>query len=95
VTRLTASALSELLLHPATALLPSYSPLRRAGIDLVSDFKGYSMAGWRSRVQNPETKSCRFQLGRGFCVWQPYLDINKILVALLELCANADKTVPG
>ena len=67
LTRQTSYALSQLLLHAATPALPLYSPLRRAGIDL---------------------------LGRGFAVYQPYVDLNKVLVALLELCANSDRLVP-
>ncbi|XP_022909128.1 WD repeat-containing protein 7 isoform X2 [Onthophagus taurus] len=34
-------------------------------------------------------------IGRGFTVWEPYLDISKILLGLLELCAEADKLVPN
>jgi len=56
------------MLQPPSPLLPPYSSLRRAAIDL---------------------------LGRGFVVWQPYLDISKVLLALLELCANAEKLLPN
>ncbi|KAK9744711.1 WD domain, G-beta repeat [Popillia japonica] len=34
-------------------------------------------------------------IGRGFTVWEPYLDISKILLGLLELCSEADKLVPN
>jgi hypothetical protein len=30
-------------------------------------------------------------IGRGFSVWQPYLDISKVLLGLLDLAANSDK----
>ncbi|XP_035210198.1 WD repeat-containing protein 7-like isoform X2 [Stegodyphus dumicola] len=34
-------------------------------------------------------------IGRGFTVWQPYLDVSKILLGLLELCCDSDKLVPS
>ncbi|KAK5648439.1 hypothetical protein RI129_003331 [Pyrocoelia pectoralis] len=34
-------------------------------------------------------------IGRGFTVWEPYLDISKVLLGLLELCSEADKLVPN
>lgn len=33
-------------------------------------------------------------LGRGFVVWEPYLDVTKALYALLELCCDAEHYVP-
>lgn len=33
-------------------------------------------------------------LGRGFTVWEPYLDISSVLMGLLELCVDAEKRVP-
>lgn len=33
-------------------------------------------------------------LGRGFIVWEPYLDVTKALYALLELCCDAEHYVP-
>lgn len=33
-------------------------------------------------------------LGRGFTVWEPYLDVSAVLLGLLELCVDADKLVP-
>ncbi|XP_015792137.1 WD repeat-containing protein 7-like isoform X2 [Tetranychus urticae] len=33
-------------------------------------------------------------LGRGFIVWEPYLDVTKVLYALLELCCDADNLIP-
>ncbi|XP_067003219.2 WD repeat-containing protein 7 isoform X2 [Anabrus simplex] len=34
-------------------------------------------------------------VGRGFTVWEPYLDVSKVLLGLLELCCGADKLVPS
>ena len=34
-------------------------------------------------------------IGRGFTVWEPYLDVSKILLALLELCCDSEKLVPS
>ncbi|XP_070197340.1 WD repeat-containing protein 7-like isoform X2 [Littorina saxatilis] len=34
-------------------------------------------------------------LGRGFTVWEPYLDISSVLMGLLELCVDAEKRVPS
>nr|XP_018905616.1 PREDICTED: WD repeat-containing protein 7 isoform X1 [Bemisia tabaci] len=34
-------------------------------------------------------------LGRGFTVWEPYLDVSRILLGLLELCCNSDKLAPS
>ncbi|VDK17340.1 unnamed protein product [Anisakis simplex] len=64
VSRSTAHSLLELLVAPASPLLPFHSPLRRAAIDL---------------------------LGRGFTVWQPHLDISKVLLGLLDLAATSEK----
>ncbi|VVC91912.1 unnamed protein product, partial [Leptidea sinapis] len=66
--RLTALALSHLLLAPGSARLPAFTPLRRAAVDL---------------------------LGRGFSVWEPYLDVSHVLLGLLEMCSDADKLVPS
>lgn len=66
--RLTAMALTHLLLSPPTKKLPAHTPLRRAAIDLI---------------------------GRGFTVWEPYLDVSKVLLGLLEMCSDADKLVPS
>ncbi|XP_052757151.1 WD repeat-containing protein 7 isoform X2 [Galleria mellonella] len=66
--RLTALALTHLLLAPPCPRLPAYTPLRRAAVDL---------------------------LGRGFTVWEPYLDVSHVLLGLLELCSDADKLVPS
>ncbi|XP_076337758.1 WD repeat-containing protein Rbcn-3B isoform X2 [Tachypleus tridentatus] len=34
-------------------------------------------------------------IGRGFTVWEPYLDVSKILLGLLELSWDSDKLVPS
>lgn len=34
-------------------------------------------------------------LGRGFTVWEPYLDVSKVLLGLLDMCCDADKLVPS
>jgi len=33
-------------------------------------------------------------IGRGFTVWEPYLDVSAVLLGLLELCVDSDKLVP-
>jgi len=33
-------------------------------------------------------------IGRGFVVWEPYLDITKVLLALLKLCCDSDNLIP-
>ncbi|CAB0036498.1 unnamed protein product [Trichogramma brassicae] len=33
-------------------------------------------------------------IGRGFTVWEPYLDVSRVLLSLLEMCCEADKLVP-
>ncbi|KAL1239691.1 WD repeat-containing protein [Trichinella pseudospiralis] len=40
-------------------------------------------------------RSCIDLLGRGFAVWQPYLDISKLLLTLLALCAKSDRMLPA
>lgn len=64
LTRAISHALVELLVSEGTPLLPQYSPLRRAAVDLI---------------------------GRGFTVWQPHVDLAKILLGLLELTSCAEK----
>ncbi|XP_044738320.1 WD repeat-containing protein 7 isoform X3 [Chrysoperla carnea] len=34
-------------------------------------------------------------IGRGFTVWEPYLDVSKVLLGLLEMCCDADRLVPS
>ena len=33
-------------------------------------------------------------IGRGFTVWEPYLDVSAVLLGLLELCCASDRLVP-
>lgn len=66
--RLTAMALTHLLLAPPTPKLPAYTPLRRAAIDLI---------------------------GRGFTVWEPYLDMSKVLLGLLEISCDSSRLLPS
>jgi hypothetical protein len=33
-------------------------------------------------------------IGRGFPVWEPYLDVSAILLGLLELCIGSERLVP-
>ena len=33
-------------------------------------------------------------LGRGFTVWQPYIDVSAVLLGLLEICIDADRIIP-
>lgn len=66
--RLTAMALTHLLLASPTPKLPAYTPLRRAAIDLI---------------------------GRGFTVWEPYLDVSKVLLGLLEISCDSSRLIPS
>ncbi|KAM4638832.1 WD repeat-containing protein 7-like, partial [Amazona ochrocephala] len=34
-------------------------------------------------------------IGRGFTVWEPYMDVSAVLMGLLELCADAEKLLAG
>ncbi|KAK6177982.1 hypothetical protein SNE40_012831 [Patella caerulea] len=34
-------------------------------------------------------------IGRGFTVWEPYLDVSSVLLGLLELCIDSDQIVPN
>ncbi|XP_061198196.1 WD repeat-containing protein 7-like isoform X2 [Saccostrea echinata] len=34
-------------------------------------------------------------IGRGFTVWEPYLDVSAVLLGLLELCIDCDRLVPS
>ncbi|CDW53906.1 WD40 domain containing protein [Trichuris trichiura] len=40
-------------------------------------------------------RSCIDLLGRGFVTWQPYLDISKLVVPLLMMCAGIEQTYPS
>ena len=34
------------------------------------------------------------QIGRGFVLWEPHLEVSKVLLGLLEMCCAADWWVP-
>ncbi|XP_037046660.1 WD repeat-containing protein 7 isoform X3 [Bradysia coprophila] len=34
-------------------------------------------------------------IGRGFTVWEPYLDVSKVLLGLLETCCDASRLIPS
>ncbi|KAK3086238.1 hypothetical protein FSP39_015629 [Pinctada imbricata] len=34
-------------------------------------------------------------IGRGFTVWEPYLDVSAVLLGLLELCVDSERLVPS
>ncbi|XP_077561851.1 WD repeat-containing protein Rbcn-3B isoform X3 [Haemaphysalis longicornis] len=34
-------------------------------------------------------------IGRGFTVWEPHVDVSRVLLGLLELCCDSDKLVPS
>ncbi|XP_057372178.1 WD repeat-containing protein 7-like isoform X1 [Daphnia carinata] len=34
-------------------------------------------------------------IGRGFTVWEPHLDVSKVLLSMLELCCEGDKLIPS
>lgn len=42
-------------------------------------------------LNSPLRRAAIDLLGRGFVVWQPHLDISKVLLTLLELASNGDK----
>lgn len=57
----------------------------------------YLLLAKPSRALPPHTSLRRAAIdliGRGFPVWEPYLDISKILLGLLELCCEIDKLIP-
>lgn len=33
-------------------------------------------------------------IGRGFTVWEPYVEVSAVLLGLLELCIDSDRLVP-
>ena len=35
------------------------------------------------------------QIGRGFVLWEPHLEVSKVLLGLLEMCCAADWWVPS
>lgn len=34
-------------------------------------------------------------IGRGFTVWEPYLDVSKVLLGLLETCCDSSRLIPS
>uniref|UniRef100_A0A1L8DNJ5 Putative wd40 domain protein n=2 Tax=Nyssomyia neivai TaxID=330878 RepID=A0A1L8DNJ5_9DIPT len=34
-------------------------------------------------------------IGRGFTVWEPYLDVSKVLLGLLEMCCDSSRLIPS
>lgn len=34
-------------------------------------------------------------IGRGFTVWEPYVDVSKVLLGLLEMCCDSSRLVPS
>lgn len=34
-------------------------------------------------------------IGRGFTVWEPYLDVSKVLLGLLEICCDSSRLIPN
>ncbi|XP_055600330.1 WD repeat-containing protein 7 isoform X2 [Uranotaenia lowii] len=33
-------------------------------------------------------------IGRGFTVWEPYIDVSKVLLGLLEMCCDSNRLIP-
>ena len=57
----------------------------------------YLLLAKPSRALPPHTSLRRAAIdliGRGFPVWEPYLDISKVLLGLLEHCCEVDKLIP-
>ena len=48
----------------------------------------------RLPLHTPIRRAAVDLLGRGFTVWEPYLDVSSVLIGLLELCIDGDKLVP-
>ena len=53
-----------------------------------------SPASSKLPAYTPIRRAAMDLLGRGFTVWEPYLDISSVLMGLLELCVDAEKRVP-
>ncbi|XP_052868793.1 WD repeat-containing protein 7 [Anopheles cruzii] len=34
-------------------------------------------------------------IGRGFTVWEPYIDVSKVLLGLLEMCCDSNRLIPS
>ncbi len=48
----------------------------------------------RLPAHSPIRRAAVDLLGRGFTVWQPYLDVSAVLMGLLDLCVDGDRLVP-
>lgn len=46
-------------------------------------------------AHNPLRRAAIDLIGRGFPVWEPYLDVAKVLLALLDFCADTDRLAPS
>ncbi|KAG8267858.1 WD repeat-containing protein 7 [Homalodisca vitripennis] len=49
----------------------------------------------RMPAHTPLRRAAIDLIGRGFTVWELYIDVSRVLLALLELCCDADKLVPS
>uniref|UniRef100_A0ABD2VT45 WD repeat-containing protein 7 n=1 Tax=Trichogramma kaykai TaxID=54128 RepID=A0ABD2VT45_9HYME len=54
----------------------------------------YSPPSSRMPLHTALRRSAIDLIGRGFTVWEPYLDVSRVLLSLLEMCCEADKLVP-
>ena len=48
----------------------------------------------RLQANTPVRRAAVDLIGRGFTVWEPYLDVSAVLLGMLELCVDGDKLVP-
>ncbi|KAK8379486.1 hypothetical protein O3P69_019416 [Scylla paramamosain] len=51
--------------------------------------------GSKLPAHNPLRRAAIDLIGRGFPVWEPYLDVAKVLLALLDFCADTDRLAPS
>lgn len=49
----------------------------------------------RLQANTPIRRAAVDLIGRGFTVWEPYLDVSAVLLGMLELCVDGDKLVPS
>ncbi|KAK2177630.1 hypothetical protein NP493_589g03000 [Ridgeia piscesae] len=49
----------------------------------------------RLQANTPVRRAAVDLIGRGFTVWEPYLDVSAVLLGMLELCVDGDKLVPS
>ncbi|XP_042231917.1 WD repeat-containing protein 7-like isoform X3 [Homarus americanus] len=52
-------------------------------------------AGPKLPAHTPLRRAAIDLIGRGFPVWEPYLDVAKVLLALLDFCADTDRLAPS